>query len=160
MYGNPSPLVESLLVNGYSVRLRVTGGSMHPTIRAGDVLMLEAIDSNALRKGDVVLARQSGRLVAHRIAEITKNASGRHVRLRGDALPCCDPSISADAILARVVALERGGSRRAVRSAAGARFVGLAWRFGALAKRAAVRTTVLLPRICRETVPQRHIESY
>jgi hypothetical protein len=156
-------LTESLLASGCSVRLRVSGGSMHPTIRAGDVLTLEPVDSSALRKGDVVLARQRERLLAHRITGITKtDTGGTEVRLRGDALLCCDPAAPADAILARVVVLERGGRLRAVRSARGARLIGLAWRCGSLAMRAAraaVRT-VLLPRICRETVLQRHIESY
>ena len=150
LYRNPSPLfasvVESLLAAGCSVRFRASGGSMHPTIRAGDVLVLAPIDPTELRKGAVVLARQSGRLVAHRIADITNSDAGPRVLLRGDALSACAPTVPADAILARVVAIERAGGRMAVDAGRAARFL--------------VRTTVLLARICWETVSQRHIESY
>src|SRR5439155_25625482 len=79
-------VIESLLARGCSVRFRASGGSMHPTIRAGDILILAPIDPTELRKGTVVLARQSGRLVAHRIADVTKCDGGTRVLLRGDAL--------------------------------------------------------------------------
>ena len=139
-------LIESLLAGGCSVRFRASGGSMHPTIRAGDMLILGPIDPTDLRIGDVVLARQSGRLVAHRIADVTKSDGGTRVLLRGDALSACAPTVSADAVLAKVVVVERAPGRMAVDAARAARFI--------------VRTTVLLARICWKTVSQRRIESY
>jgi signal peptidase I len=141
-----SSLTETLLASGSCVRFRASGGSMHPTIRDGDVLVLAPIDPSELRTGAVVLARQSGRLVAHRIADVTKTEAGTQVLLRGDALPACPPTVSADAVMARVVGIERGGHRLAVDAARITRFI--------------VRATVLLARICWEAVSQRHIESY
>ena len=96
---------------------------MHPTIRAGDVLVLAPIDPTELRKGVVVLARQSGRLVAHRIADVTKTEAGTRVLLRGDALSTCAPTVPADAVLARVVGIEHAGGRMAVDAARAARFL-------------------------------------
>ena len=139
-------VIESLLAHGCSVRFRASGGSMHPAIRAGDMLILAPIDATELRKGDVVLARQSGRLVAHRIADVMKSDAGTRVLLRGDALSACAPTVSADAVLARVVAIERAGCRMAVDGARVARFI--------------VSATVLLARICGERVLQKNIESY
>ena len=155
-------VIESLLARGCSVRFRASGGSMHPTIRAGDMLILAPIDPTVLRKGDVVLARQSGRLVAHRIAEVTKSDAGTRMLLRGDALSACAPTVSADAVLAKVVAIERAGCPIAVDPAA-ARMACLARRCASLGKywaRSTVRATVLLARICGERVLQKNIESY
>ena len=157
-----SNLTESLLASGSCVRFHASGGSMHPTIRAGDMLILAPIDSTELRKGAVVLARQSGRLVAHRIANVAKNDAGTRVLLRGDALSACAPTVSADAVLARVVAIERAGCRMAVDSAT-ARMSSVVLRCASLGRHCThsiVNATVLLARICWETVSQRHIESY
>ena len=155
-------VIESLLARGCSVRFRASGGSMHPTIRAGDILILAPIDPTELRKGTVVLARQSGRLVAHRIADVTKCDGGTRVLLRGDALSACAPAVSADAVLATVVGIERAGCPIAVDPAA-ARMACLARRCASLGKywaRSTVRATVLLARICGERVLQKNIESY
>ena len=105
-------VAAGLLAQGRRVRFRAQGGSMHPTIRDGDALMLTPIQRTELRIGDIVLARQAGRPVAHRIVRLTKRYD-RVVRviLRGDALLSCDLPMTPDAIVGRVFAVERDGRR-------------------------------------------------
>ncbi len=64
---------------GEAFTLRVTGWSMFPALRRGDILRLLPPDS--VKAGDLVLFRQDRTLVCHRvIAEV----SGDAVRTRGD----------------------------------------------------------------------------
>lgn len=105
-------VAAGLLAQGRRVRFRAEGGSMHPTIRDGDALMLTPIQPIELRIGDIVLARQAGRPVAHRIVRLTKrNDCAVRVVLRGDALLSCDLPIAPDAIVGRVFAVEREGTQ-------------------------------------------------
>ena len=130
-------VLEGLLCEGHPVRFRARGGSMHPTIRDGDALVLTPIQPIALQIGDIVLACQAGRPLAHRIVRLTKR-NDRPVRvvLRGDALLSCDLPMVPDAIVGRVIAVERNGRRIDLDSGLPTA-VYFAFAFAARAKRAA-----------------------
>ena len=55
----------------------VLSGSMEPTIKIGDLILVHSVDSTSLKKGDVVCYLYSGKAVTHRILEITQDAEGR-----------------------------------------------------------------------------------
>lgn len=55
----------------------VLSGSMEPTIKIGDLILVHSVDSASLKKGDVVCYLYSGKAVTHRILEITQDAEGR-----------------------------------------------------------------------------------
>ena len=131
-------VADALLAQGRRVRFRAQGGSMHPTIRDGDALMLAPIQPIELRIRDIVLACQSGRPVAHRVVRLTKR-NDRPVRvvLRGDALLSCDLPMVPDAIVGRVIAVERNGRRIDLDSRLPAAAY-VAFAYAARAKRAAV----------------------
>ena len=112
----PAVLVESLLAEGYGVRFRASGRSMQPTIQDGDALILAPAAPARIRTGDIVLVRRE-RFVAHRVIKMTALPDGSvSVLTRGDASICCDPSVTREAILGKVVAVERAGQRYAVDS--------------------------------------------
>jgi signal peptidase I len=100
-------LARAGLREGDRVRLNVTGNSMAPLLRPGDAVWAEPAVPASLRRGDVVVVRCAGGLVTHRLVAVgdgewyTKGDNARHL----------DPPVTADAILGRVVAIERGGDR-------------------------------------------------
>ena len=103
-------MVESLLARGCHVRFRASGLSMQPTIRDGETVTLAPIRTREPRRGDVVLSNQAGRLVAHRLVGFAAGADGRiDVVLRGDASASCDAPLDREAILARVITVDRDG---------------------------------------------------
>jgi hypothetical protein len=118
-------LAMEILRSGKALRFRATGGSMHPFIRNLDVLVASAAEGSAIRLGEVVLYRGAeGRLVVHRVVGRGQNEHGESLKVRGDAVkgPPCPVGLSR--ILARVVAVERGGRARSL-DGPDARIVGL-----------------------------------
>ena len=82
--------------------VEVHGASMLPTFRDVSRVAVEfAVD--APRFGDVLVFRQRGILVVHRLV-----GRGRRYRTRGDGTIGFDPWLEPEDVIARVVALERG----------------------------------------------------
>jgi len=111
-------LVAGLLRDGTGVRLGVTGHSMAPFVRTGDVLTIEPLRGRRLSRGDVVLSAPDRRLVAHRIV----GWRGGRLRLRGDVAPAEDAALAPADVLGVVTRVERGGRKvrlgpRSVRAA-------------------------------------------
>jgi hypothetical protein len=127
-----STVSSDLLSHGYRVRFRATGRSMLPTIHDGDGIVVESIDSGAIRTGDILLYRSPRGLLAHRVVEISRDASfvkrssspqsdasrftlhdspfAPHCFItRGDASRSSDDPVQPDQIIGRVVAVERQG---------------------------------------------------
>ncbi|MFH2100060.1 MAG: signal peptidase I [Pseudomonadota bacterium] len=102
-------LFAHLRAQGLRVRVRVTGGSMFPAIRSGDVVTLAPLDPGSARPGDVVLFRDvSDRLVLHRVLETGTRPDGEPwVRTRGDSAAGEDLPVSGDRVLGRTEAVER-----------------------------------------------------
>ncbi|MBN2198491.1 MAG: signal peptidase I [Candidatus Aminicenantes bacterium] len=97
------------------LRFHCRGPSMLPTIKTGDLLVVEPYASRPVRRGDIVVFRvpDGGRLIAHRVASVTKTG----LRIRGDNNNLTDPWTPAiKDILGRVVRRERN---RSVRSLSG-----------------------------------------
>jgi signal peptidase I len=118
-------LATEVLRTGSALRFRATGGSMHPFIKHGDVLVARPTDGSTVRLGDVVLYRASeGRLVVHRVVGRAHNDREGSLKIRGDALrgpPCL---VVPSCVLARIVAVERNGESMSL-EAPQTRIVGL-----------------------------------
>ena len=83
----------SLAAAGYRP-VAVYSGSMRPTLGVGSLAFVRAIDSSAVRTGDVITFRDpyvSGRLVTHRVVQIIRTKRGLAYRTKGDANPTRDP---------------------------------------------------------------------
>ncbi|HEX4782028.1 MAG TPA: S24/S26 family peptidase [Usitatibacter sp.] len=87
------------------LRLRVTGASMLPAIRPGDVLEVRSMGIDAVRGGDVVLFARDGRFFAHRV--VRRGISS--LVTRGDALESDDAPFGEAELLGAVVAVQRRG---------------------------------------------------
>jgi signal peptidase I len=105
-------LAAEILEKGNALRFRASGSSMSPFIRNGDVLVIQPIASQAVRRGDVVLCRAGdGRMLAHRVTRLFQQAGGTVLVTQGDALFYPDGSIPYDEVLGRVTTVERNGRR-------------------------------------------------
>ena len=98
-------VIEELLGGGHPVRFRAPGGSMHPTIRDGEIITVGPLGQSPVQVGDVVLYRRGRAAIAHRVIGLQ---SGGFV-LRGDAAHSCDRPIERAQVLGRVVGIERDG---------------------------------------------------
>jgi signal peptidase I len=66
-------LVTDLLKEGYNVRFNAPGHSMYPTILANEPVLVEPINPIEINKGDIILYRSNGSLIAHRVMGILKD---------------------------------------------------------------------------------------
>ena len=100
-------LLCQLLGEGLAVEVRVTGSSMSPMLRSGDVVTL-APARRPLRTGDVAaFLRQGRQLVVHRLV----GRRGELLEPRGDAAPAADEPVAPAHILGRVERITRAGRR-------------------------------------------------
>ena len=75
-------LVSDLLKDGYSVKFNAPGHSMYPTILANEPVLVEPIDPDEIQRGDIVLYRSNGSLIAHRVMGILRdNAADEYFAL-------------------------------------------------------------------------------
>ena len=115
-------LLRRLLGDGLAVEIQVTGSSMAPALRGGDVVTLVPVARSTPRVGDVVaFLRRGHSLVVHRLVE----RRGSLCRARGDAAPAADEPISESEILGRVTRITRDA--RPVRFGLGPERRLLAW---------------------------------
>jgi signal peptidase I len=105
-------ILEALAGRGAAARMRVAGGSMHPTLRDGDVVLIEPL--GRCQRGDVVVAKLDGRIVMHRVVSVDAD----RVQLRGDNRVECDPPIALADVIGRVTRVERDGREASVPRAA------------------------------------------
>jgi signal peptidase I len=91
------------------IRLQVKGGSMFPFIRSGewvDVVLCKD-GERSVRKGDIILFRKAESLYLHRVIK----AKGDLFIAKGDQSFGHDGAIPTEDIIAKVVAVERGGRK-------------------------------------------------
>jgi len=99
------PLLDELIKDGKRVRLTVSGSSMFPFIRNGDVVEIEGLNSK-IRVGDVLLVRKNEEIyVLHRVVKVEK---GRFF-LRGDYSSCLEGPFRKEDVVARAVIRYCGG---------------------------------------------------
>ena len=66
-------LVTDLLKDGYRVRFNAPGHSMYPTIMANEPVLVAPVDPEEIYKGDIILYRSNGSLIAHRVMGIVRD---------------------------------------------------------------------------------------
>jgi signal peptidase I len=89
---------------GHLACLKVTSWSMFPTLLKGDVINIGPADQ--VLPGDIVVFRQTGALVCHRV---TGFGAGGEVYTKGDQADAPDAPLLRRDILAKVTAVTRGG---------------------------------------------------
>ncbi len=70
-------IVIDLLKDGYKVSFNAPGHSMYPTILANESVVVEPVAPTTVHKGDIVLYRYNGSLIAHRVMGIVRENRAR-----------------------------------------------------------------------------------
>jgi hypothetical protein len=107
----PTPVLEAALnlweqTEGQHL-IPITGCSMLPFIQDGDRLLV-AHGTIGARRGDVVVFRRKGKLIAHRVLYICDGDGGPAFITKGDGVSDLDPAVTADEMVGRVLAVKRG----------------------------------------------------
>jgi signal peptidase I len=139
-------LAEKTLRLFGSLRLRVTGFSMLPSVWPGDLLLIHRREIEQIYPGDIVLFARQGRLIAHRVVFKTDDLEAPSLITRGDARPSQDSAIGPAQLLGKVSAVLRGGEwiQPSRRLSFGARTVAMlvsrsGWAAGMLSRLRAIR---------------------
>ena len=92
------------VARGEELRLTVTSGSMAPLLRPGDSVLVEPITTE-LKLGEIVVLRHNNEWITHRVLRI----EAQRCQTYGDNARSVDEPITLDAVVGRVVAIERAG---------------------------------------------------
>ena len=103
--GSKNELAAEAVRSLGALRLRVTGSSMLPAIRSGDILLIRHCDADEPVVGDVVLFTRERRLFAHRVVA----RSGAGLVTQGDGVPQSDPRVDGTELLGKVLQVLRRG---------------------------------------------------
>jgi Peptidase S24-like len=90
-----------------TVRLKVWGTSMLPSVWPGDLLTIQSAAYDEAGPGDIVLVLRDKRFFVHRLVERRLDPDCISWVTRGDAMPHCDPPAAASELLGRVVGIRR-----------------------------------------------------
>ena len=102
-------LAEKTLRLFGSLRLRVTGFSMLPSVWPGDVVLVHRRGMQQIHPGDIVLFTRHGKLIAHRVVFKTSDQELPSLVTRGDALRSQDSAIGPTQLLGKVSGVLRAG---------------------------------------------------
>jgi SOS-response transcriptional repressor LexA len=130
-------LMRAVLERGKAFRFEARGRSMHPFIQDGDMITVRSLAAGEPRTGDIVafVHPATGGVRIHRVV---RSAEGGY-QLKGDNVLGEDGLFSRDAILGRVLRVERGGRVRRLGPrlrAAGLARLSRSWWFTRLFRRA------------------------
>ncbi len=97
-------LVQSLLRQGIAVRIRVSGDSMQPLLKGGEIIEVAPLFGSKLQLGDVLFLcdRQGNPLVHRLIWQRLQDDGSLHLLTKGDACAGFDSFSPADNVLGRV----------------------------------------------------------
>jgi uncharacterized repeat protein (TIGR01451 family) len=141
-----SSLSQALLLGGLGFRFQARGKSMQPAIQDGEILHVQPVAIEELRKGDIVLFASGASYTAHRL-EFADPARDVFIT-RGDAGPEMDGILHGGKILGKVTAKEKNSDGRI-------RIVPLCG-MGARVRRSIVQAQCLASRAVRAMLGQRN----
>jgi hypothetical protein len=137
-------MLESWRQDGAEAWIEATGGSMLPLIHPGDRLLV-GFGAQEAGRGDVILFRHGGLVVAHRVVAIRSRDGGRRLIAKGDNEPFATEDVASSDLLGVVRTVDRGAkglSRRALGGLTGRVTARLSRLGGSLTRARARRTSI------------------
>jgi len=99
-----------LLRAGNSVRIMASGYSMYPSIKPGDIILIDPLPyQGSLITGDIIAWQRDSDFVVHRLVHITDSDNHRYYLTRGDSSLSSDEPVSAGQLTGIVTTIERDG---------------------------------------------------
>lgn len=105
-------LRKEAIKNGHAVQTLASGYSMFPFLRNGDLLTVEPVSMDKIKRGDVVVFESEEKWIAHRVIKIRSNAEGLEFLLRGDTCVTLDPPVNKENFIGVVYEYYRLGKQR------------------------------------------------
>jgi ATP-binding cassette subfamily B protein len=98
---------EALLEDNHHLSFSMRGNSMYPTLKAGDVGFVEKCSSVDLNIGDIIVFKQNGKLIAHRLISIIVENEIQLFIAKGDKNSHPDKPFSIEALIGKVYSFQR-----------------------------------------------------
>lgn len=89
-------LRKEAILQGYAVQTIARGYSMFPYLRKGDILTVEPVPMETIKRGDIVVFELEEKWIAHRVIKIRNNTEGIEFLLRGDTCIDFDPLVNSE----------------------------------------------------------------
>lgn len=105
-------LVFNSIQSGSPVRLVIQGNSMSPSLKPGEIVIVQGLSGRKLSVGDVIVVQRDDNLITHRIVAIRED--GWYTK--GDGTPRLDPPSRLESILGWVDSFEHNGEITHTRS--------------------------------------------
>jgi signal peptidase I len=111
-------IILSVLESGNSVELPATGFSMFPSLRPGDMVIVNPIKTGDLpESGNIVVFKTNNGLVMHRLVETAEDNRGEQIFItRGDCMKENDNPLHFKQIIGVAAKYKRSGKDNAVRA--------------------------------------------
>jgi signal peptidase I len=104
-------MLNEVIERDEDIPLKTFGHSMEPFIYGGDWVVVRRADAREIGVGDVVIYQAGSVFVAHRVIRRCERDSRVYLAVKGDAHLAAEGEIAAEAIVARVVALQKAGKK-------------------------------------------------
>ena len=100
-------LRKEIIAQGRSVQIFASGYSMFPFLKKGDLLTVEPVSMETIKRGDIVVFEVEEKWIAHRVIKIRNKVEGFEFLLRGDTRTAFDPLVNKENFLGVVSAFRR-----------------------------------------------------
>ena len=98
------------------IYLRLSGFSMFPFLKEGDVALIKKVEINTLNIGDVIVFRKDQKMIAHRLVEIKKNGEHYSITTKGDTTKKNDPVFTEQNYIGKIVSFYRNEKNTSITS--------------------------------------------
>jgi len=93
---------EALLDDNHQLSYKLKGNSMYPTLKAGDVGLVEKCSIEDLKVGDILVYKTNNTLVSHRLVDISIANTEYILTTKGDKCYKSDIPFNNEALLGRI----------------------------------------------------------
>jgi len=105
-------LRKEIIRQGRSVQIFASGYSMFPFLRKGDLLTVEPVPMETIKRGDIVVFEMEEKWIAHRVIKIRNSTKALEFLLRGDTCMAFDPVVDKENFIGSVQVFTRKNSKK------------------------------------------------
>lgn len=98
-------VVEALLDDELTLEIKMQGYSMYPTLKDGDTARVEKCTPENVKPGDILVFKQHGKFIAHRLIKIDTSQSARMLIAKGDNNRHFDNPFHESELIGKVISI-------------------------------------------------------